>query len=121
MLASVRKIQGKGMEVSGGFIVGFDSDADDIFDRQLRFIQEAAIPTAMVGLLTALPSTRLHRRLEAEGRLTGDSGGGNNTHDLRLNFVPRMSPEAHRRLQADPRRDLPSGSLLRPLPQAPEA
>lgn len=90
MLASIRKIQQKGMEVSGGFIVGFDSDAGDIFERQVRFIQEAAIPTAMVGLLTALPKTRLHRRLAAEGRLTGDSGGGNNTHDLRLNFLPRM-------------------------------
>jgi len=90
MLASIQKIQRKGMEVSGGFIVGFDSDAGDIFERQVRFIQEAAIPTAMVGLLTALPRTRLHRRLEAEGRLTGESGGGNNTHDLRLNFLPRM-------------------------------
>lgn len=89
MLESVRRIQSKGMEVSGGFIVGFDSDPADIFDRQIRFIQEAAIPTAMVGLLTALPNTRLHRRLQAEGRLTEDSGG-NNTHDLRLNFVPKM-------------------------------
>ncbi|HEY3399549.1 MAG TPA: DUF4070 domain-containing protein, partial [Geothrix sp.] len=90
MLASIRTIQRKGMEVSGGFIVGFDNDAGDIFERQVRFIQEAGIPTAMVGLLTALPRTRLHRRLAAEGRLTGDSGGGNNTHDLRLNFLPRM-------------------------------
>ena len=90
LLTSVRRIQRKGMEVSGGFIVGFDSDTEDIFERQIRFIQEAAIPTAMVGLLTALPKTQLHRRLQAEGRLTGDSGGGNNTHDLRLNFVPRM-------------------------------
>ncbi len=77
------------MEVSGGFVLGFDSDPEDIFDRQIDFIQEAAIPTAMVGLLTALPSTRLGRRLLAEGRLTEDSTG-NNTHDFRLNFVPRM-------------------------------
>ncbi|MDR3671334.1 MAG: radical SAM protein [Holophaga sp.] len=90
MLSSVRKIQGKGMEVAGGFIVGFDSDPEDIFDRQIRFIQEAAIPTAMVGLLTALPCTQLHKRLQAEGRLTLASSGGSNTHDLRLNFVPRM-------------------------------
>ena len=89
MLQGVRRIQARGMEVSGGFILGFDTDPADIFDRQIRFIQEAAIPTAMVGLLTALPNTRLHRRLESEGRLTEDSGG-NNTHDLRLNFVPRM-------------------------------
>jgi hypothetical protein len=105
MLTSVRKIQKKGMEVSGGFIVGFDSDAEDIFDRQIQFIQEAAIPTAMVGLLTALPRTQLHQRLLAEGRLTGVSGGGNNTHDLRLNFVPRMDPhkliEGYKRVLAE--------------------
>ena len=89
MLASVRTIQGKGMEVSGGFILGFDTDPEDIFDRQIHFIQNAAIPTAMVGLLTAAPSTRLYRRLQAEGRLREESGG-NNTHDLRLNFMPKM-------------------------------
>jgi radical SAM superfamily enzyme YgiQ (UPF0313 family) len=92
LLASVRKIQRKGMEVAGGFIVGFDNDADDIFERQVRFIQAAAIPTAMVGLLTALPHTQLHHRLQREGRLTESTGAGNNTHDLRLNFVPRMDP-----------------------------
>ena len=91
MLAGIRRIQRAGMEVSGGFIVGFDSDTEDVFDRQVRFIQEAAIPTAMVGLLDALPRTRLHRRLQAERRLTGAASDGNNT-GLRLNFVPRMDP-----------------------------
>jgi radical SAM superfamily enzyme YgiQ (UPF0313 family) len=89
MLSSVRRIQAKGMEVSGGFILGFDTDPEDIFDRQIGFIQDAGIPTAMVGLLTAVPNTQLYRRLAAEGRLTDDSSG-NNTHDLRLNFVPKM-------------------------------
>ena len=89
MLASVRAIQRKGMEVSAGFVLGFDSDPIDIFDRQIRFIQESGIPSAMVSLLTALPGTRLHERLRREGRLAGESCGGNNTHDLRLNFVPR--------------------------------
>ncbi|HQT95939.1 MAG: hypothetical protein B7Z61_02155 [Acidobacteria bacterium 37-71-11] len=89
MLSSVRTIQDRGMEVAGGFVIGFDTDPEDIFDRQIRFIQDAAIPTAMVGLLTAIPNTRLYKRLAAEGRLT-DESSGNNTHDLRLNFVPRM-------------------------------
>lgn len=89
MLEGVRKIQRKGMEVSGGFILGFDGDPEDIFERQVAFIQEAAIPTAMVGLLTVLPNTKLARRLEAEGRLLQESAG-NNTHDLRLNYVPKM-------------------------------
>lgn len=89
MLESVRRIQRNGMEVSGGFVIGFDTDPPDIFDRQAAFIQEAGIPTAMVGLLTAIPGSRLHTRLLEEGRITEDSGG-NNTHDLRLNFVPKM-------------------------------
>jgi len=96
LLASVHAIQAKGMEVAGGFIVGFDEDREDIFDRQIRFIDQAAIPTAMVGLLTALPQTRLHARLALEGRMLSASTGGNNTHDLDLNFVPRMNVETLR-------------------------
>jgi radical SAM superfamily enzyme YgiQ (UPF0313 family) len=88
LLDSVRKIQSYGMEVMAGFIVGFDSDPEDIFERQIRFIQESAIPLAMVGLLTALPDTQLWRRLKSEGRLLEESTG-NNT-DGSLNFIPRM-------------------------------
>ena len=89
---SVMKIQQHGIEVTGGFIIGFDTDPDDIFDRQINFIQKAGIPVAMVGLLNVLPNTQLFRRLEKEGRTVVDSSG-NNTHDLRLNFVPRMPQE----------------------------
>jgi radical SAM superfamily enzyme YgiQ (UPF0313 family) len=92
ILASVTRIQEHGLEVTGGFIVGFDGECDDIFERQRRFIQSAGIPTAMVGLLMALPNTRLSRRLAAEGRLLEDCQG-NNTHHLRLNFVPQMPAE----------------------------
>jgi len=92
MVEGVRRIQQRGMEVSGGFILGFDTDPEDIFERQGRFICEAGIPTAMVGLLTALPNTRLHKRLEAEGRIRSESTG-NNTHDLRLNFRPAMEEQ----------------------------
>ena len=88
MLATVQKIQGHGMEVMAGFIVGFDNDPPDIFQRQIDFIRAAAIPQAMVGLLQALPDTQLWRRLEREGRLLVDATG-NNT-DGTLNFVPRM-------------------------------
>jgi radical SAM superfamily enzyme YgiQ (UPF0313 family) len=89
LLASVCKIQARGIEVTGGFIIGFDTDRPDIFDRQISFVQEAGIPIAMVGLLNALPNTQLGRRLQKEGRLLHESTG-NNTHTLRLNFVPRM-------------------------------
>jgi radical SAM superfamily enzyme YgiQ (UPF0313 family) len=89
ILESVEKIQRRGVEVTGGFILGFDTDAQDIFDRQISFIQQAGIPIAMVGLLNALPNTQLWRRLEQEGRLKR-STTGNNTHTLRMNFIPRM-------------------------------
>jgi len=88
LLDSVKKIQSYSMEVMAGFIVGFDNDPDDIFERQIEFIRESAIPLAMVGLLTALPDTQLWRRLDREGRLLAESTG-NNT-DGSLNFVPKM-------------------------------
>lgn len=90
LLDSVRTIQSRGLEVSAGFILGFDTDPEDVFERQVRFIEAAAIPTAMVGLLTALPGTRLHARLASEGRLSPSLSHGNNTHDLEMNFRPRM-------------------------------
>jgi radical SAM superfamily enzyme YgiQ (UPF0313 family) len=89
LLESVQKIQSYGMEIMAGFIVGFDNDPEDIFERQINFIHESAIPLAMVGLLTALPDTQLWRRLETEGRLLNESTG-NNT-DCSLNFVPKMN------------------------------
>lgn len=88
IVASVQQLQKTGLEVMGGFIVGFDQDRAGIFRRQLRFIQEAGVVTAMVGLLNALPHTRLFERLRSEGRLLGASTGNN--LDAVLNFVPRM-------------------------------
>jgi radical SAM superfamily enzyme YgiQ (UPF0313 family) len=88
LLESVRRIQSYGMEVMAGFIVGFDNDPEDIFERQINFIRESAIPLAMVGLLTALPDTQLWRRLKREGRLLKESSG-NNTEGS-LNYIPRM-------------------------------
>jgi radical SAM superfamily enzyme YgiQ (UPF0313 family) len=92
LLASVKRIQQAGLQVHGGFIVGFDSDPATIFDQQIRFIQESGIVTAMVGVLTALRGTKLYQRLEQEGRLLKDSSGDNTAIDI--NFVPRMQPEA---------------------------
>lgn len=92
LLASVKTIQRAGIQVHGGFIVGFDSDPPSIFESQIRFIQDSGIVTAMVGMLTVLRHTRLHKRLQMEGRLLGDSSG-NNTGTA-LNFVPRMEAGA---------------------------
>ncbi len=88
LLASVRSIQKSGLEVQGGFIVGFDSDPLTIFDTQIRFIQASGVVTAMVGILIALPRTKLYERLKKEKRLLKETSG-NNT-DFATNFIPRM-------------------------------
>lgn len=100
LVAAVRKIHNAGIQVMGGFIIGFDNDREGIFERQWRFIQEAGVATAMVGLLTALPGTQLFARLTREGRLTSHSTGNN--LDGVLNFIPRLEPglltDGYRRL-----------------------
>lgn len=82
MVESVHHIIDHGIQVMAGFIVGFDNDEEDIFDRQIEFIQQAEIPWAMVGVLAAIPNTQLWTRLEKEGRLlgyhTGDQFGRTN-------------------------------------------
>ena len=88
LLESVATIQSYGMQVMGGFILGFDTDREDIFDRMVEFIQKSGIPIAMVGLLQAMPGTQLFRRLRGEGRIV-DEGAGNNVGG-HLNFLPRM-------------------------------
>ena len=69
----IRFIQQHGLWVMGGFIVGFDNDAADIFDRQIEFIERAAIPWAMTGVLQAPPTTPLYERMKREGRLVQSS------------------------------------------------
>jgi radical SAM superfamily enzyme YgiQ (UPF0313 family) len=88
LLDSVKKIQQAGIQVSGGFIVGFDSDTSTVFQRQIDFIQKSGIVSAMVGLLNAPRNTKLYQQLEAENRLTTESSG-NNT-DSSMNFIPKM-------------------------------
>ncbi|MGO9612494.1 MAG: B12-binding domain-containing radical SAM protein [Dissulfurispiraceae bacterium] len=88
LLASVRNIQKSGLEVQGGFIVGFDNDPPTIFDTQIRFIQKSGVVTAMVGILIALPRTQLYERLKKEKRLLKETSG-NNT-DFSTNFIPKM-------------------------------
>jgi len=91
LLASVKKIQNHGLQVMGGFIVGFDSDPLSIFKSQISFIQKSGIVTAMVGLLMAPPETRLYKRLKKENRLL-PGGSGDNT-DGSTNFIPKMGYE----------------------------
>ena len=88
LVDDVKRLQRAGLEVQGGFIVGFDHDLTDIFQRQIEFIQKSGIVTAMVGLLQAPPGTRLYDRLRGEGRLRAMSSGDN--VDGTTNIVPVM-------------------------------
>jgi len=87
---SVAILHNNGLAVMGGFIIGFDSDPPDVFQRQVNFIQKNGIVTAMIGLLTAIPGTQLHSRLQSEGRVLFQSSGNNTDGGEALNFVTRM-------------------------------
>jgi len=89
LVEDVKRIQRSGIQVQGGFIVGFDSDTPSIFERQIEFIQKSGIVTAMVGLLQAPIGTRLYERLKQEGRLLGVFSGDN--VDGRTNIIPKMN------------------------------
>lgn len=91
LVESVKRLQRAGLQVQGGFIVGFDSDTPSIFQRQIEFIQKSGIVTAMVGLLQAPRGTRLYQRLAREGRILDDISGDNT--DSSTNIVPRMDRE----------------------------
>lgn len=88
LIESVKRLQHNGLQVMGGFIVGFDSDTSSIFQRQIEFIQNSGIVTAMVGLLQAPFGTPLYTRLKAEGRLNEEMTGDNT--DGSTNIIPKM-------------------------------
>jgi radical SAM superfamily enzyme YgiQ (UPF0313 family) len=91
LVESVRQLQRAGLQVQGGFIVGFDNDSPSIFQQQIDFIQKSGIVTAMVGLLQAPLGTRLYERMQNEGRLVKEFSGDN--VDGSTNIIPRMGLE----------------------------
>ncbi|NAZ29842.1 MAG: DUF4070 domain-containing protein [Caldimicrobium sp.] len=91
LVSSIRKVQKSGLEVMGGFILGFDNDPPTIFDTLVRFIEDTRIIIAMVGVLNAPPGTRLYHRLLEEGRILSRFIG-NNT-DISTNIIPKMGFE----------------------------
>jgi radical SAM superfamily enzyme YgiQ (UPF0313 family) len=88
LLQNVKTIHRAGIQVMGGFIVGFDCDTPSIFQRQIDFIQKSGIVTAMVGMLQAAPGTRLFERLKSENRVTSGFSGDN--VDGKTNIIPQM-------------------------------
>jgi radical SAM superfamily enzyme YgiQ (UPF0313 family) len=92
MLEKVHRIQEAGLEVWCGMIMGFDHDDAGIFDRQVRFIQDARIAFSMSGMLSAIPKTPLHERLAVDGRLdTAD------TCEYGTNVIPLLMSRAELR------------------------
>ena len=91
LMESVKRVQRSGLQVQGGFIVGFDNDTRSIFRRQIEFIQKSGIVTAMVGLLQAPVGTKLYKRLKNEGRLVGHTSGDN--VDGTTNIITKMDLE----------------------------
>ena len=89
MVECVNKIQSFGLQVTGGFIIGFDNDLPSIFKRQIDFIQKSGIISAMVGLLNAPRNTKLYHRLLKEKRLLRNISGDNT--DFSMNFIPKMN------------------------------
>ena len=89
LVAAVKKLQNAGLQVHGGFIVGFDNDPVSIFENQINFIQKSGIVTAMVGLLNAPTGTKLYQRLKRENRITREFSGDNT--DRSINFIPKMN------------------------------
>lgn len=88
MVASVKKLQSRGLQVYGSFIIGFDNDPQTIFASQIDFIQRSGIVVAMVNLLNAPTGTKLYKRLKAENRLLGKYSG--DTNNYTMNFIPKM-------------------------------
>ena len=84
---AVRKIQQRGMQVQGGFILGLDSDDEGVFNAQIDFIQETGIPVAPIYLLTAVKGTDMYERMKSEGRLLEAPLG---TNAMPLNFKTEL-------------------------------
>lgn len=100
LVAAVHRMQRHGLQVMGGFIVGFDSDTPAVFDQQINFIQQSGIVTAMVGLLQAPFGTQLFERIESEGRLLTDFMGDNTdgTSNIRFRMDNRKMVAGYQRI-----------------------
>ena len=89
LVADIRKIQHAGMQVQGGFIVGFDNDTQSTFQQLIDFIQRSGIVTAMVGILQAPIGTKLYARMKEAGRILKNMSGDN--VDGSTNIIPKMN------------------------------
>lgn len=99
LVADVKKMQRAGLEVRGGFIIGFDSDSPGTWQRLLDYVERSGIVTAMVGLLQALPGTRLYQRMRSAGRVVAQGSGDN--MDGTTNIIPALGLDTLSRAYED--------------------
>jgi radical SAM superfamily enzyme YgiQ (UPF0313 family) len=90
-VSCIELLHDRGLWVTGGFIVGFDSDTEEIFEQQIQFIEGTAIPWALLNSLHAMPGTALYARMLSEGRLleSRDSSGDATPPNFRTSIDPR--------------------------------
>jgi radical SAM superfamily enzyme YgiQ (UPF0313 family) len=101
LVERVKRVQQAGLDVWCGMIVGFDNDDNTIFDAQRRFLREARIQHAMIGMLTAIPKTPLYDRLQTEGRLDLDDDSGFGTNVIPMNMTREELREGYLQLMCD--------------------
>ena len=91
--AAVRRLHDLGVMVNASFVFGMDEDDESVFDRTVEWAVRQGIETATFHILTPYPGTALHKRMMAEGRVTGSNWDQFDTRHCV--FQPkRLSPEA---------------------------
>ncbi len=66
---AINKIHAAGIHINASFVVGFDNDTLEEFDRIFDFTMQHNLPHVNLHLLNAPPGTETHRKFREEGRL----------------------------------------------------
>jgi radical SAM superfamily enzyme YgiQ (UPF0313 family) len=66
---AVKKIHSTGIHINASFVVGFDNDTLEEFDRIFEFTLKNNLPNVNLHLLNAPPGTELYNKYKEEGRL----------------------------------------------------
>jgi radical SAM superfamily enzyme YgiQ (UPF0313 family) len=90
---AVLTINKAGLRIMAGFIIGFDGEKQGAGDRIVQFVEKTAIPTAVFGILQALPNTALWHRLEKEGRMIEGESCSDGHQMTLMNFKPSRPVE----------------------------
>lgn len=72
LLQQITTLRKAGFNMVGGFIIGFDGERPGADQRIFEFVERAALPHVVVGILQAMPHTYLAQRLRKEGRMRDD-------------------------------------------------